>query len=437
MAVAAQPVDDPSMSVTPKSMPRPGVVMVVLMLALTAGVSRASAETSLGPSPEFMGIAATPDVPGSAAVQAASARRARACGTPEALPAETEGVRLTLRRWVEENAAVSRGGTIRVAFHVITSKGEGDLSDAQIADQMQELNRNFAGSGYRFELVRVDRTEDQGWFRMIPGSGAERRAKQALAVEPARHLNIYVCKPGQNLLGWAYLPWAAPEEHYIHGIVVDYTSLPGGEAPYDLGRTATHEVGHYLGLFHTFQRGCTAPGDEVDDTPFEATPAFGCEIGRNTCPAPGDDPVTNYMDYSDDACYEEFSAGQQDRMHAIVSVYKPSLFSQPIARAALKPEISPTAGAEPEEGRVLSYRGGFPNPFRAETAIRFTLPTSQPVSLRIYSVTGQLVRTLVDTSLPPGDHSAMFRAGGLPSGAYFAVLKAGHVQMSRTLMLVR
>ena len=73
----------------------------------------------------------------------------------------------------------------------------------------------------------------------------------------------------------------------------------------------------------------------------------------------------------------------------------------------------------------------------AETALRFTLPGSQPVSLRIYSVTGQLVRTLVDATLPPGDHSAMFRADDLPSGAYFAVLRAGQVQMSRTLMLVR
>jgi len=426
------------MSVTPKSIPRPGGVLVILLvLALAPGVPPVLAQSTLRPSPEILGVAATPNGLGSVAMQPASARRVRECGTPTVLPAEAEGVRTTLRRWADEKVAVAPGGTIRVAIHVITAKGAGDVTDVQITDQMRELNRNFAGSGYRFELARVDRTEDPGWFRMIPGSGAERRAKQALAIDPARHLNIYVCKPGLNLLGWAYFPWSAPESHYIHGVVVDYTSLPGGEAPYDLGRTATHEVGHYLGLFHTFQGGCVAPGDEVDDTPFEATPAFGCQIGRNTCPAPGDDPVTNYMDYSDDACYEEFSAGQMERMQAIVPVYRPSLFAAPVARAALGPEISPTAGAEPEEGRVLSYRGAFPNPFRAETALRFTLPASQPVSLRIYSVTGQLVRTLVDAPLPPGDHSAMFRADDLPSGAYFAVLRAGRVQMSRTLMLVR
>jgi hypothetical protein len=120
-----------------------------------------------------------------------------------------------------------------------------------------------------------------------------------------------------------------------------------------------------------------------------------------------------------------------------VPVYRPSLFSEPAPPSVARPEITPGAGAEPEEGRVLAYRGAFPNPFRAETAIRWTLPASAEVSLRVYSVTGQLARTLVEAQLPPGDHSAMFRAGDLPSGAYFAVLTVGRVQMSRTLVLIR
>jgi hypothetical protein len=365
------------------------------------------------------------------------ADRPRGCGTPEVTPGEAEAVRMALRRWGDENAGRPSGGTIRIAFHVITSHGEGNVSQDRIAEQIRELNRDYAGTGYRFELTSVDRTENPAWFKMTPGSGKERQAKQALAIDPTHHLNLYTCGPGQSLLGWAYFPWSAPESHYIHGVVVDHASLPGGQAPFDLGRTATHEIGHYLGLLHTFQGGCSAPGDEVDDTPFEASPAFGCLVGRNTCPSPGDDPIHNYMDYSDDACYTEFTAGQRERIQAIVPVYRPSLFSELVARAASQPEIVPGAGAEPEEGRVLAYRGAFPNPFYAETALRFTLPASAEVSLRIYSVTGQLVRSLVDAQLPPGDHSAMFRAGELPSGAYFAVLKVGRVQMSRTMVLVR
>jgi len=314
----------------------------------------------------------------------------RGCATADALAGETDGVREALRRWADENAAQPSGGTIRIAFHVITSDGVGDVTEGQIADQIGELNQSFAGTGYRFELATVDRTENPSWFKMAPGTGREKQAKQALAIDPAHRLNLYTCAPGPGVLGWAQYPWSAPESHFSHGVVLDYTTLPGGAAPFDPGRTAIREVGHYLGLVH----------------PDEASSA-------------------------------DITAGQQERIQAVVPVYRPSLFSEPVARAAAQSEITPGAGAEPEDGRVLAYRGAFPNPFRVETAIRFTLPASAEVSLRIYSVTGQLARTLVEAQLPPGDHSAMFRAGELPSGAYFAVLKVGRVQMSRTLLLVR
>jgi hypothetical protein len=362
---------------------------------------------------------------------------ARVCGTPPPAAGEAETVRAALRRWSEEHTAGVSGGAIQVAFHVITWRGEGDLSDSRIAEQIAELNRTYAGTGYRFELSSVDRTEHAAWFRMAPGTGKERQAKQALAVDPAHRLNLYTCDPGQDLIGWAYYPWSLAEGHYLNGVVVHHATLPGGQGPYGLGRTATHEIGHYLGLLHTFQGGCAPPGDEVEDTPFEASPAYGCPIGRNTCEAPGDDPIHNYMDYSDDACYTEFTAGQTARMHAVVPVYRPSLFSRTVARASSRSEIAAAGGAEPEDGRVLAYRGASPNPFRAETALRFTLPASAEVSLRVYGVAGELVRTLVDATLPPGDHSAMFRADGLPSGVYFAVLRVGRVRMSRTLVLIQ
>ncbi len=151
--------------------------------------------------------------------------------------------------------------------------------------------------------------------------------KQALAIDPAHTLNIYICFLSGGLLGYARFPWEFPEDSYMHGVVIKNSTLPGGTAPYDEGDTGTHEVGHYVGLYHTFQNGCNPPGDYVSDTPYEESPAYGCSEGRDTCPQPGPDPIHNFMDYSDDACMTHFTPGQASRMDSIMHVYRPSMFN--------------------------------------------------------------------------------------------------------------
>jgi len=109
----------------------------------------------------------------------------------------------------------------------------------------------------------------------------------------------------------------------IDGCSVLFSTAPNGtEINYNLGRTVTHEVGHWMGLYHTFQGGCFG-GDDVDDTPAQSSPTSGCPVGRDSCPTvDGLDPIHNYMDYSYDSCYEEFTYGQAVRMRSAWDEYR-------------------------------------------------------------------------------------------------------------------
>ncbi len=218
--------------------------------------------------------------------------------------------------------------TIPVAVHVVAhDDGTADVPDSQIHDQIAVLNAAYNGTGFSFSLASIDRTYNRKWSTHRYGSRDEIKMKQALAIDPATTFNFYTCDIGGGLLGYATFPDMYPEDSYMHGVVCLYSSLPGGTAaPYNEGDTGTHEVGHFLGLYHTFQGGCSAPGDYVDDTPYESSPAYGCPIGRDTCADPGDDPVENFMDYTDDYCMDHFTAGQATRMNQQMALYRPTMY---------------------------------------------------------------------------------------------------------------
>ncbi|WAS90296.1 zinc metalloprotease [Nannocystis punicea] len=213
---------------------------------------------------------------------------------------------------------------IPVWFHVIrSSTGGGDVTDQQISAQMNLLNSTYGPAGFSFALAGVDRTNNNAWYGMLSGSSAEVQAKNALRKGGKETLNVYTANIGEDLLGWATFPSQYNSSPKYDGVVLLNESMPGGKAaPYNLGMTGVHEVGHWMGLYHTFQDGCKKQGDLVDDTPAEKSPAFGCPEGRNTCPAAGVDPIHNYMDYTDDACMNNFTAGQATRMKGQMTTYR-------------------------------------------------------------------------------------------------------------------
>jgi len=256
----------------------------------------------------------------------------RTCGTVTPPPTVLESVQEELDRFKATSPIQRDIVNVQVAFHVIHSlSGNGNISDLMIYNQINVLNEAYEQYNIIFTLSSIDRTANDNWFSDM--ESYEQQYKQQLNIDPAHHLNIYTGNmPG--LLGWSYMPYSWSESYYMHGVCLSYTCLPGGTYPYNLGKTASHEVGHYLGLLHTFDNGCNAPGDYVNDTPYQddGNNIYTCNPNLDTCPNQlGTDPVHNYMNYVDDACLTEFTNGQSERMDEMIAQYRPSLLDNPVA----------------------------------------------------------------------------------------------------------
>jgi hypothetical protein len=225
-------------------------------------------------------------------------------------------------------ASQGKGGkrfsaTVGVQFHVITANGVGNVTDQMIQQQMNVLNMGFGGleggfnTGFKFKLLGIDRTDNAAWFYGKAGSANERAMKAALHEGDARTLNVYT-SAADVYLGWAYFPSTYKTHPTFDGLVINWESLPDASTTfagrYDLGKTVTHEAGHWLGLDHVFAGGCNNWGDHVDDTPPQLIATSGCPVGQDSCKEPGLDSIHNYMDYSYDSCYTQFTAGQSARM---------------------------------------------------------------------------------------------------------------------------
>jgi len=355
----------------------------------------------------------------------------RVCGTQDPTPeqaAQVESVIEAKSAGLESGSNV--GCLVPVAFHVITNSSEGNVTDEQIQEQIEEMNLDFSGAyggydtGYRFVLSSIDRTNNATWFTMVQDSKNQMRAMEALGIDPAHHLNVYT--GDIDALGWSSLPWGIAENDIHQGIVIHYESLPGGTLDgFNLGRTATHETGHYFGLFHTFFGGCTEPNDYVTDTPEEAEPASGCPPDtEDSCPSAGMDPIHDYLDYSDDPCYHGFTAGQDARMDQTLAAYRPTLLQQQVAVGA-------------PAGPGVTLLSAAPNPTRGPTRLSFTLPQVARVRLSIIDVAGRAVASLAEGVFAAGRYERVFDPSSRADGVYFAVLTAGSRRITQPLVITR
>ena len=209
-------------------------------------------------------------------------------------------------------------------FHVVQSTAKaGTITDAMAADQAAALNKAYNPYGISFNLLGTDYTTNDAWA-VAAGPDMD-AAKAALRKGTYSTLNIYFHTDfaGGNLgtcsLPSTVPPGSDPSLYASDGCNVNAATMPNGSMlGYNLGGTAIHETGHWLGLLHTFEGyTCDGPGDYIDDTPAQSVSTNGCPAkpAKDSCPSQtGVDPIHNYMDYSTDACYEGFTPLQIQRI---------------------------------------------------------------------------------------------------------------------------
>ncbi|TFK22767.1 metalloprotease [Coprinopsis marcescibilis] len=224
--------------------------------------------------------------------------------------------------------------TIPVQFFVIASNETlegGWVPDSQIMDQIDVLNEDFANAMIKWDLVNTTRIINEEWFEGVSADNdVDKAMKTELRVGKQDTLNIYTVELTRRFFGYATFPDDYDEDPKADGVVLNYRTLPKGSlAPFNEGRTLTHEVGHWVGLFHTFveeddrdEDGCNGDGDFVDDTPPQLEPTDGCTVQDTCIDQAGEDNRANFMDYSDDSCMQLFTPGQVERMREELAVYR-------------------------------------------------------------------------------------------------------------------
>ncbi|MTI21522.1 T9SS type A sorting domain-containing protein [Fulvivirga sp. RKSG066] len=247
-------------------------------------------------------------------------------------------------RFVQNPESRQEGGQIIIPciVHVVYANSNENISDAQVQSQIDRLNKDFSATNsdynntpsiftsvrsgdtdIRFELIETKRYSNS---RSTWGTNDAVKYEYP-PIEPARILNMWVADIGGGILGYAQFPGGNPS---TDGVVMSPqyfgdASVSGGgsfflSAPFNRGRTATHEVGHWLNLRHIWGDGNCSQDDFVSDTPVAGNPNYGCpSAGTNSCAGGQSDMFMNYMDYVDDACMFMFSAGQDSRMQATFS----------------------------------------------------------------------------------------------------------------------
>ncbi|MFM7217560.1 MAG: M43 family zinc metalloprotease [Bacteroidota bacterium] len=378
----------------------------------------------------------------------------RTCGTHDRyLQAIQNDPSIALRRaqlekqvqeWISRQPAQRTAGgtvlvTVPVVVHVLNYNNTQAISDAQVLSQIDVLNKDYSFTNSDTGLVpaafkpRTSNTQIQFCMATVdpsgvPTTGIERRAVTVTRIgntsryynvaqgglaawDRNRYLNFWICDiDGGNTLGYTYLPGTVPASY--DGVVIDYRywgTIGTVFAPFNKGRTATHEVGHWFNLEHIWadEPSCSAD-DYVADTPQQKGENYGCPSYPQTTQSGGrcvsTDPSAmfmNYMDYTDDACMYMFTSGQSARMQAALNTSRASLFTSNGCQSPTNVASIPSLGASV-----------YPNP--SSGAFEFSTYFSGDVNVTILDITGRSVMSKIFLQNEP----KRFDLTDFPDGVY-------------------
>lgn len=358
---------------------------------------------------------------------------------------------------------------VPVVFHVLYQNTTENIATAKIMEQLDVLNDDYgrmnadttntptifkplaANTGIQFCLAQRDPNgaSTTGIVRVsttigcFGGGGASPESVSPIW-NRNKYLNVYICDMCQGLLGWATLPGGSAATDAVH---VLYSSVggpnnPGTANPYHLGRTATHEVGHWFNLQHTFSGNCAGTtantcatqGDFCCDTPPTNGSNFGCPTNQNSCtettpfPPPYTsnvvDQVQNYMDYTDDPCMNLFTLNQSTRMNAAITGARNSLLTS---------DGCVPVGIE-EIIDVASFYLA-PNPSTGIVNMQLFAFKPSKIHLQVYNMVGELVaEQKMEAS---GWLQKQMDFSDLSNGVYQMILKSETNQHTRKIIISR
>jgi hypothetical protein len=338
---------------------------------------------------------------------------------------------------------------IPVIVHIVYNTPQQNISDAQIESQIEVLNRDYrklnpdtallpayfsplaADCGFRFVLANIDTNGNA-----TTGIVRRHTAIQAFSInddikyssrggddawDRDRYLNIWVGNLNSGILGYSCVVGCAKA---IDGVTVLYTAFGTtgtATAPYNLGRTTTHEIGHWLNMIHVWGD-AQCGNDQVDDTPPQQQATYGNPswVIISCGNAPTGNMYMNYMDFTDDIGMHLFTNGQRDRMRTL---FAPGGFRYPIlsSNALSGTSVNSTSPTAPPSGNsVQEILTIYPNPARAAASVTLTDGSWIGSMLDLYSQTGQRVMSTRVSQI-----SFQLNVSSLPQGIYFIMIHNG------------